>query len=258
MKPEMGGKFISMTDSLQNMIHARCFTQDELMLIIENIESVKLSYKETQNKYPDDENAVIWAFMNKLQESIEHFIKNNPNGQKITCAKGCAFCCHVNVDITKPEADLLARYTIEHAIPVNSDRLAKQSKVSLDEDGFIPLSYEDSACIFLDEHSQCMVYEYRPMACRKYMVITPPDECNIVTNRHGKVGRAVDINGEMIVSALYGILETNSMAKMFKQSIHENEKKNKILIKISGNKSKLPVEEQTKDNAGDKKQPAVL
>jgi len=37
---------------------------------------------------------------------------------------------------------------------------------------------KNNKCSFLDDNNKCAIYEYRPLACRDYMVLCDPSECN--------------------------------------------------------------------------------
>lgn len=88
-----------------------------------------------------------------------------------SCRKGCSYCCYINVDVSALEAEILKPFVRAEDIP----QLEKQK--NLDFQGFLKLPYEDKKCIFL-ENNQCRVYNDRPLACRKYHVISDPEICN--------------------------------------------------------------------------------
>lgn len=72
----------------------------------------------------------------------------------VACRKGCAYCCHQAIDISRLEAEYIQEKTgIRHAqvsIPQQRDPL-----------GFA----EKTPCPFLKQ-GVCSIYEYRPLICR--------------------------------------------------------------------------------------------
>lgn len=123
-------------------------------------------------------------------------------GKKISCQKGCDACCQrIMVPVSPPEAFDLAR-TLENLPPDHrgriKDRLA-ETREKLHAAGLLPLLQDlaespdqktDSdldpinrayyalrlPCIFL-ENDACSIYEYRPAACREYLVTSPAELC---------------------------------------------------------------------------------
>jgi uncharacterized protein len=86
-------------------------------------------------------------------------------GDKPACARGCAFCCHQRVEVTAPEAFLVAR-TLVSASAQQLMRLraaaARHATLSAREQ-FL----QQCPCPFLDERGGCSIYEVRPIACRR-------------------------------------------------------------------------------------------
>ncbi len=74
----------------------------------------------------------------------------------VACGKGCASCCHMNVSLTKAEAERLGA-----AISRNPAALSCSISHSLEE-------FAGSPCPFLDGEAGCSVYAHRPLACRKH------------------------------------------------------------------------------------------
>jgi Fe-S-cluster containining protein len=123
-------------------------------------------------------------------------------GRKISCQKGCGACCQrIMVPVSPPEAFALAKMLED--LPQDhrgrvEQRLA-ETRERLQAAGLLPLLQElaespdqktDSdidpinrayyalrlPCIFL-ENDACSIYEYRPAACREYLVTTAAELC---------------------------------------------------------------------------------
>lgn len=119
------------------------------------------------------------------------------HGQSLSCTKGCGACCRQLVPVAQSEAvrlsevveafpepqrsTILARF--EHAEQRAKDaglyeRLADPESFSSDELKDVPMAYFrlGIACPFLEEES-CSIYDERPLACREYLVTSPPRWC---------------------------------------------------------------------------------
>ncbi len=118
-------------------------------------------------------------------------------GEKISCKSGCGACCRQLVPIAEVEArdirDVIERMPEPRRSLVRS-RFA-QARLRLEQSGLleqlqrrpewtegegrsIGINYfrEGIACPFLEAES-CSIYHDRPVACREYLVTSPPEEC---------------------------------------------------------------------------------
>ncbi|MBW3779595.1 YkgJ family cysteine cluster protein [Aeromonas veronii] len=76
------------------------------------------------------------------------------------CKKGCSACCKIDVRLTHFEAEYIAMATsIPHVTSTSSQG-------------------HKSACPFLSEKGTCSIYNYRPLFCRTYHVLSDPILCN--------------------------------------------------------------------------------
>ena len=89
---------------------------------------------------------------------------------QIACARGCAYCCHLRVEVRPHEVFVLA----QHIQSTFDDTTRARLTAKLDENvrRIAPLSAEQHiragiACAMLEE-GVCSVYEARPATCRKY------------------------------------------------------------------------------------------
>jgi len=90
----------------------------------------------------------------------------------IKCRAGCSFCCHQNVDVTIPEAMLVALQLGDEADPRRTAILAAADAFrDLDDDARIATG---KPCPLLVDH-RCSVYNVRPINCRSF---TSPDATN--------------------------------------------------------------------------------
>ena len=118
-------------------------------------------------------------------------------GVKISCQKGCAACCRKLIPISKIEAvriaelieslpetkssEVFARFIAARKklqdlglldALLNSENLTGEEVISLGTEYF----KHWITCPFLEEES-CLIYENRPVACREYLVASPPENC---------------------------------------------------------------------------------
>lgn len=83
----------------------------------------------------------------------------------IQCRSGCTFCCHQNVDVTIPEAILVALRLGNEADPRRAATLEAAALFEgLDEEARIATG---RPCPLLIDN-RCSVYEVRPLACRSF------------------------------------------------------------------------------------------
>lgn len=117
----------------------------------------------------------------------------------IKCRKGCAHCCRQIVAVSTLEAQVLLTKAVELNITLDRSRLERQSKYV--EGTWASQPPEDHACLFLSEEGECRVYEQRPLACRKYFVISDPEVCNIVKHPGSEVAVWISLDAEITATA---------------------------------------------------------
>lgn len=142
----------------------------------------------------------------------ENLAKVEPEGLKISCKKGCAHCCYQHVPLMEAEKDLILRHMEEKDLVLGEEaqsRLRRQGN-ALKRGEWDKLRHEDKACIFLGEDQTCQIYPVRPMACRSYMVVSPPSQCN---HRFG-VQRVEIVQMPMVDLTMYGAFLTEGADKV--------------------------------------------
>lgn len=111
-----------------------------------------------------------------IDELLGHERGKSANGSAIRCRKGCSHCCSNPVEIWPQEAVLLMKAAREAGVELDTARLERQSKRSIDDWRQQPKA--DRACVFLGEDGACRVYASRPNACRKLLVLSDPALCD--------------------------------------------------------------------------------
>lgn len=103
-----------------------------------------------------------------LDEAVERAIAG---GAPSACGPGCAFCCHVHVEVTAPEV----RAVVEHLERTRSRaelgelarRLAEQAARVRDLDDQHRWA-QRLPCALLDEAGSCSIHPARPLRCRAF------------------------------------------------------------------------------------------
>ena len=151
-----------------------------------------------------------------VDESVAHTLATHPEGRNVSCRRGCASCCHLFVNITREEAELLLIVSERDDIQISWRKLEKQAQWNLAQWGAQPLA--ERRCVFLGSGDECRIYEHRPTSCRKYMVVSKPKRCDTERYRAGQVAILAPIEGEFIASAALGVLDSGSMPRMLLQA----------------------------------------
>jgi Fe-S-cluster containining protein len=117
-------------------------------------------------------------------------------GHRISCRAGCGACCRQMVCLSPPECFYLADFIDSMPELARTNALARFSEIEtrLDSEGMLdPLmrpNYDDEIaleiarkyffmgmpCPFLIDES-CSIHAHRPVVCREYNVISPPELC---------------------------------------------------------------------------------
>ena len=147
--------------------------------------------------------------------------KRNPTSGAIKCRKGCTHCCRGPVEIWPHEAALLVKTARETGIELHKARLKRQSQHTIDSWRQQPSS--DKACVFLGDDGGCKVYESRPNACRKLLVVTDPALCDAEQHSADSVGRWYSWEAEVLESAALEVYGAALMPGLLLQLLHEQE-----------------------------------
>ncbi len=135
----------------------------------------------------------------ELDQVIARDRDNDPVSRNIRCGRGCSHCCHEAVEIWPQEAALLVRIARERGMVLDVARLERQSRYTVETWRNQPAA--DKACGFLGDDGACTVYEFRPNACRKLLVVTDPALCDATQRVPDSVGRWFSWEAELMESA---------------------------------------------------------
>jgi Fe-S-cluster containining protein len=105
------------------------------------------------------------SILPQAEKTIAEFVA----AADVQCRAGCSFCCHQNVDVTIPEAILVALQLGDEADPRRAAILAAADAFrDIDDDTRIATG---KPCPLLVDN-RCSVYNARPITCRS---LTSPD-----------------------------------------------------------------------------------
>ncbi len=112
----------------------------------------------------------------KLHEMVDQEISQTHH-IPASCQKGCSACCHIEVEITSYEAEILAEL-VKKGHVLNPDRWAEQSARTNGDPKWKKGSHDPSnQCLFLSSHGECSIYFHRPVMCRRHSVTSPAQLC---------------------------------------------------------------------------------
>jgi Fe-S-cluster containining protein len=137
---------------------------------------------------------------------LEQDRENSAGSENIQCGKGCSHCCRGPVEIRPQEAVLLVEVMQQTGITPDVARLERQGRHTVESWREQPAA--DQACVFLGEDQACTVYESRPDACRKLLVMSDPRHCDVAQGTTDQIDRWFSWEAEMMASAaleVYGV-----------------------------------------------------
>jgi Fe-S-cluster containining protein len=148
---------------------------------------------------------------------------------KTSCFKGCGSCCHLEVEITRDDAELLAESILEKKIAIDENRLKSLALRTRQDLAWQTGVSPENRCVLLDDEDVCRNYDSRPSVCRKHSVTSPASDC--LTQGASAVATLIPMN-EIIMSAVINLSqnEFGSFARMLSNAL---EKRKKLADKAS-------------------------
>jgi Fe-S-cluster containining protein len=148
----------------------------------------------THRKEIDQITAQILPLMRKVQKlegtqalcdwvnfQIDAILKKTDLQNKISCSKGCSFCCSGKIILNTFEASYITSYVEQFDIEFDRELVKAQSKAPNIDD----LKFAQNKCALLDKKGNCSIYDIRPAICRTYNSTSPPDKCD--KDKHGEI-----------------------------------------------------------------------
>jgi Fe-S-cluster containining protein len=210
-------KLYAMTDSLKGILQEYSNDIDVSVKIHQALDFYISQYKNLVRDEHNDILGVISSFHLELDNQVEaKKIKVPELAKDIKCKMGCSHCCYYNVDISRHEAALIKNFTIDSKMKIDKSLLMRQV-VCTSVKAWGRLDIQEKRCVFLNGMGFCTIYKHRPAACRKLLIITDPELCNLKTIN--KVGRFVDWHIEVIASAILNGSESGPMPEMLLEEL---------------------------------------
>lgn len=199
------------TESFAHMLNN--LPDNQKPMVKELIKQQVAEYKEAIEIY--DNASVAHSWHNAMDVSVSEMIKSvEKTNRKISCKKGCGFCCFQKVDITKDEAILLNAHIEEERLVLDEKALEKQRGCNNYED-YNKLDVKYRKCVFLDKNMSCSVYKYRPGSCRTLVTVSDPDLCDTEKNPNHRVEKINTILPESyLIASHMAAEESGDMANM--------------------------------------------
>jgi Fe-S-cluster containining protein len=180
----------------------------------QSIVAEMISYYSNQYETLRKENnaeSVSTAIHGAVEDAIKELISNEKE-KTPSCGKGCSFCCYLKTDISDDEAVLLTEYSREIGFEIDYNYLEEQI-VKTDEE-FLKIPYAKRKCVFLNEEGACSVYEHRPIACRKLIVVSNSEDCDTENKSGERVARLASVEAESISVAVLNTRKSGGLAEM--------------------------------------------
>ena len=145
-------------------------SQDQFLLMMKSVSTL---FFETQDQLLSIHNgaeraARLHLLIEQANLSVSHI--------EVSCQKGCAACCHFEVEIIHDEAALLAE-VVSAGHPLDFDRLVLQANRKPQDQAWQDGVVINNRCVFLNDSNMCSIYSARPAACRRHSVTSPASFC---------------------------------------------------------------------------------
>ena len=147
-----------------------------------------------------------------MDEVLARDREKDPASAEIRCARGCSHCCHGPVEIWPQEAAVLVKAARDAGLALDRDRLERQARQSIESWRKQPGA--DTACVFLGSDGACRVYESRPNACRKLLVVSDPALCDAKNQSLDRVERWFSWEAEMLETAALEVFGRGLMPRL--------------------------------------------
>lgn len=117
----------------------------------------------------------------KMARSFERTVhtKASKAGRRVTCEKGCSWCCYHPISISIFEGILIYRWLLRQGkwtlgLKENLRKTANQQFGATPEIWLLSMI----PCPLLDEKNECLAYTTRPLVCRSYYSVGDPYYCH--------------------------------------------------------------------------------
>jgi Fe-S-cluster containining protein len=179
-------------------------TNEQLRVVREDLEYFKMLYLNdalTNGKRAAVESSYI------VIDTLLQTATSELEGREITCKKGCGSCCHLHVDVTSHEAEVILERCKEEGIAIDWLRVKKQSRRNMDTWKNLRMNYR--RCVFLSGDNQCKIYSFRPAKCRLMLSVDDPIKCKDYDGGHVQFFAR---HAETVAIAIFNAVEGGTLA----------------------------------------------
>ncbi len=162
------------TPQLRNLLfsYETTLSEEEFQSFEREVNRLLNHYSEILNSYRAgaERAQVAQALIDEQVEMNSHI--------KTSCQKGCGACCHLEVEITEDDADLLAYSIRNQNLVIDEKRLQELAQRTRLDKKWSEGAVSSNRCILLGADNACSNYANRPSVCRKHSVTTPAANCS--------------------------------------------------------------------------------
>lgn len=111
--------------------------------------------------------------MREIYSTIDQLASLALKEQKVSCHKGCSFCCKNDIEVTVQEVRMLLKYAQDNNVIIDREYINYLTTLMTADPDRLKLQ----PCLFLKD-GLCSIYPVRPVICRSYYVVSPALDCD--------------------------------------------------------------------------------
>jgi Fe-S-cluster containining protein len=140
-------------------------------------------------------------------------------GASVACAPGCAFCCHLRVDVFPHEASALLHHLRTQVAPERAAGIEERIRANARRiDALTPKQHRSGGigCAFL-ENGLCSAHEVRPSACATYHSLSR-ERCEHSFHHPEHIGTARSTRPALLELQAFGGAQIEATAAAYKDT----------------------------------------
>jgi Fe-S-cluster containining protein len=141
------------------------------------------------------------------------------SGASVACAPGCAFCCHLRVDVFPHEASALLHHLRTQLAPERAARIEERIRANARRvDAMTPKQHRSAglACAWL-ENGLCSAHEVRPVACATYHSLSR-ERCEHSFRHPEHIGTPRNARPALLELQVFGTAQIGATAAAYKDA----------------------------------------
>jgi Fe-S-cluster containining protein len=140
-------------------------------------------------------------------------------GAGVACAPGCAFCCHLRVDVFAHEASALLHHLRTQVAPEHAARIEQRIRANARRiDALTPQQHRSAGigCAFLED-GLCGAHEVRPSACAAYHSLSR-ERCEHSFSHPEDIGTTRNARPALLELQAFGTAQIETTAAAYKDA----------------------------------------